>query len=460
MPVSDLPEEVAGPAPELLRSELDLPQVAEPEVMRHFVNLSTLNHHVDKGFYPLGSCTMKYNPKVNENISAYPGFAGLHPHQPVSTVQGALKLMKELEEWLGEISGLPAVTLQPAAGSHGELTGIFIVRAYHLARNDVRTKVIIPDSAHGTNPASIAMAGYDVVQIPSDSRGRVDLVALKAALGPDVAAMMVTNPNTVGAFEDHIDEVAKLVHGVGALLYMDGANLNSLVGLARPGDLGFDILHINLHKTFSTPHGGGGPGSGPVAVRADLEQFLPSPRVKTLADGTLDWEWNLPLSVGRVHGWFGNFGMLVRALAYMKSLGSDGLKNMTETAILNANYILTQLKGAYKLPYDKFCTHEVVFSADNQVAYGIKAVDIAKRLLDFGYHAPTINFPLVIHEALMIEPTETETVETLDAFCKVMLQIDREAKESPDILHDAPLTTPVSRFNEAAAARTLDICYR
>lgn len=460
MPVSDLPEEVAGPAPELLRNELDLPQVAEPEVMRHFVNLSTLNHHLDKGFYPLGSCTMKYNPKVNENISAMTGFAGLHPHQPVSTVQGALKLMKELEEWLGEISGLPAVTLQPAAGSHGELTGIFIVRAYHLARNDVRTKVIIPDSAHGTNPASIAMAGYEVVQIPSDSRGRVDLAALKAALGPDVAAMMVTNPNTVGVFEDHINEVAALVHGVGALLYMDGANLNSLVGLAKSGELGFDILHINLHKTFSTPHGGGGPGSGPVAVRADLEKFLPSPRVKTLPDNSLDWEWNRPLSIGRIHGWFGNFGMQVRALAYMKSLGADGLKNMTETAILNANYILCKLQGAYKLPYDRFCTHEVVFSADNQGAYGIKAVDIAKRLLDFGYHAPTINFPLVIHEALMIEPTETETVDTLDAFCDVMLQIDREAKENPDILHNAPTMTPVSRFNEAAAARNLDICYK
>jgi len=460
MPVSDLPETVAGPAPELLRQNLELPQVAEPEVVRHFVNLSTLNHHVDKGFYPLGSCTMKYNPKVNENISAMPGFAGLHPHQPVGTIQGALRLIRELEEWLGEISGLPAVTLQPAAGSHGELTGIFIIRAYHKARGDRRTKVLIPDSAHGTNPASIAMAGYDVVQIPSNARGRIDIEALRAALDKDVAALMVTNPNTVGVFEDHIDEVAALVHGVGALLYMDGANLNSLVGLAKPGQMGFDVLHINLHKTFSTPHGGGGPGSGPVAVRADLEQFLPVPRVKTLPDGSLDWEWDRPLSVGRVHGWFGNFGMLVRALAYMKSLGSDGLKNMTETAILNANYILNRLKDAYKLPYDDVCTHEVVFSADNQGAYGIKAVDIAKRLLDFGYHAPTINFPLVIHEALMIEPTETETLETLDAFSEKMLQIDAEAKDNPDLLHDAPHNTPVSRFNEAAAARTLDICYK
>lgn len=460
MPVSDVPDDIPLPSAELLRDDLPLPQVAESEVVRHFVNLSVLNHHVDKGFYPLGSCTMKYNPKVNETLASLPGFAGLHPSQPVSTVQGALKLMVELENWLKEISGLGAVTLQPAAGSHGELTGIFIVRKYHESRNDKRTKVLIPDSAHGTNPASIAMAGYEVVTIPSNSRGRVNLSLLKEALGPDVAALMVTNPNTAGVFEEEIDEVAKAVHEVGALLYMDGANLNSLVGLARPGDMGFDILHINLHKTFSTPHGGGGPGSGPVAVRADLEQFLPVPRIKARADGSLDWDYNRPNSVGRMHGWYGNFGMHIRALAYMKSLGTEGLKNMTETAILNANYLLARLKGAYKLPFDQFCTHEVVFSADNQVERGIKAVDIAKRLLDFGFHAPTINFPLVIHEALMIEPTETETIETLDSFADVMLQIDQESKDNPEMLHQAPITTPVSRFNEAAAARTLDICYR
>ena len=460
MPVSDVPDDIPGPSPDLLRNDLPLPQVAEPEVIRHFINLSVLNHHVDKGFYPLGSCTMKYNPKVNENLASLPGLAGLHPSQPVSTVQGALRLMKELEYWLMEISGLGAVTLQPAAGSHGELTGIFIVRNYHKSRNDLRTKVIIPDSAHGTNPASIAMAGYEVVSIPSNSRGRINVETLKEALGPDVAALMVTNPNTAGVFEDEIDLVAKAVHDAGALLYMDGANLNSLVGLAKPGEMGFDILHINLHKTFSTPHGGGGPGSGPVAVRSDLEQFLPVPRIKELPDGSLDWDYNRPNSVGRMHGWYGNYGMFIRALAYMKSLGSDGLKNMTETAILNANYLLARLKGAYRLPFDQFCTHEVVFSADNQVERGIKAVDIAKRLLDFGFHAPTINFPHIIHEALMIEPTETETIETLDSFCDVMLQIDRESRENPEMLHEAPITTPVSRFNEAAAARTLDICYK
>ncbi len=460
MPVSDVPDDIPGPSHELLRDDLPLPQVAEPEVVRHFVNLSVLNHHVDRGFYPLGSCTMKYNPKVNETLAALPGFAGLHPSQPVSTVQGALRLMVELENWLKEISGLEAVTLQPAAGSHGELTGLFIVRNYHRSRNDQRSKVLIPDSAHGTNPASIAMAGYEVVSIPSNSRGRINLAALKEALGPDVAALMVTNPNTAGVFEDEIDHVAKAVHDAGALLYMDGANLNSLVGLAKPGEMGFDILHINLHKTFSTPHGGGGPGSGPGAVRGDLEPFLPVPRIKERTDGTLDWDYNRPDSVGRMHGWFGNFGMHVRALAYMKSLGSDGLKDMTETAILNANYLLARLKGAYKLPFDQFCTHEVVFSADNQVERGVKAVDIAKRLLDFGFHAPTINFPLVIHEALMIEPTETETLETLDSFADAMLQIDRESRENPEMLHQAPISTPVSRFNEAAAARTLDICYR
>jgi len=403
---------------------------------------------------------MKYNPKVNETLTTLPGFAGLHPHQPASTIQGALRLMKELEWWLAEISGLSAVTLQPAAGSHGELTGVFIARAYHHSRNDHRSKVLIPDSAHGTNPASIAMAGYEVVSIPSNRRGRVDVDALRAALAPDVAMMMVTNPNTAGLFEDHIDEVAEAVHKVGALLYMDGANLNSLVGLAKPGELGFDILHINLHKTFSTPHGGGGPGSGPVAVRSDLERFLPVPRIRTLPDGSLDWDYDRPSSIGKMHGWFGNFGILVRALAYIKSLGSNGLKNMTETAILNANYIRSRLEDAYKLPFDKFCTHEVVFSADNQGVCGIKAVDIAKRLLDFGFHAPTINFPLVIHEALMIEPTDTETLDTLDAFVAAMLQIDREARENPDVLHNAPTRTPVSRFNEAAAARTLDICFR
>ena len=459
MPHSDLPEEVPGPPAELLRKELNLPQVAEPEVVRHFVNLSTLNHHVDKGFYPLGSCTMKYNPKVNETLAALPGFAGLHPHQPASTIQGALKLMATLEGWLGEITGLKAVTLQPAAGSHGEFTGILLARAYHKSRGDKRTKVLIPDSAHGTNPASIVMAGYTPVSLPSDGRGRVDLAALKRELTPEVAMLMVTNPNTLGLFEDQISEIADAVHGVGGLLYMDGANMNALVGLARPGDMGFDVVHLNLHKTFSTPHGGGGPGSGPVAVTAALEPFLPVPRIRE-SGGKYDWDWDRPQSIGKVSAFYGNFGILVRAAAYIRALGADGLKNVAETAILNANYIAAKLGDVYKLPHDKLCMHEAVFSADNQGINGVKAVDIAKRLLDFGYHAPTINFPLIVHQALMIEPTETETLDTLDAFIAVMLQIDREARENPQMLFDAPHNTPVARLDEATAARQLDICYQ
>ncbi|HHE47208.1 MAG TPA: aminotransferase class V-fold PLP-dependent enzyme, partial [Bacteroidetes bacterium] len=365
IPPSDIPEDIAGPPREMRRRELDLPQVAESEVVRHFINLSTMNHHVDKGFYPLGSCTMKYNPKVSETLAALPGFAGLHPHQPAATIQGALELMATLEEWLCEITGLSAVTLQPAAGAHGELTGMLLTRAYHRSRHDMRTKVLIPDSSHGTNPATIVMAGFEPVPIPSDRSGRIDLKALQEALTPDIAALMVTNPNTLGLFENRIDEVAEAVHDAGALLYMDGANMNALMGLARPGDLGFDIVHLNLHKTFSTPHGGGGPGSGPVAVSADLGRFLPVPRIMRTGDG-FDWDWDRPESIGRVQAFAGNFGVLVRAAAYIRSLGSEGLKRVSETAILNANYLRAGLIGIYKLPYDDLCMHEVVFSADNQ----------------------------------------------------------------------------------------------
>ena len=458
IPVSDIPEQVDGLPVEFKRGELNLPQVAEPEVVRHFINLSTLNHHVDKGFYPLGSCTMKYNPKINDAVASLPGFADLHPHQPASTIQGALRLMKTLEEWLCEITGLPAITLQPTAGSHGELTGMFLTKAYHAARGDDRSRVLIPDSSHGTNPASIVMAGFEPVPIPSDERGRVDVDALREALSPDVAALMMTNPNTLGLFEDRIDEIAELVHDAGALLYMDGANMNALVGLARPGDMGFDIVHLNLHKTFSTPHGGGGPGSGPVVVAAELEKFLPLPRIRENVDRTLDWEWDRPESIGKIHTFFGNFGVLVRAAAYIAAVGAAGLRNVAETAVMNANYIRARLMDTYKLPYDDLCMHEVVFSADNQSVNGLKVVDIAKRLLDFGYHAPTVNFPLIVHQALMIEPTETETLETLNEFIEAMLQIDREAHESPDLLRDAPQRTPVARLDEAAAARSLDVC--
>ena len=460
IPPSDISEDIAGLPDEMRRGELDLPQVAEPEVVRHFINLSTMNHHVDKGFYPLGSCTMKYNPKINETLAGLSGFSGLHPHQPASTIQGALELMVMLESWLCEITGLPAVTLQPAAGSHGELTGMFLTRAYHAARGDRRSKVLIPDSSHGTNPASIVMAGFEPVPIPSDDSGRIDINALHEALSSNIAALMVTNPNTLGLFEYRIDEVAEAVHDAGALLYMDGANMNALMGLARPGDMGFDIVHLNLHKTFSTPHGGGGPGSGPVAVNADLERFLPVPRIKQTDDSGLDWDWDRHDSIGRVQSFAGNFGVLVRAAAYIRALGREGLKRVSETAILNANYLRAKLMDIYKLPYDDLCMHEVVFSADNQCVNGLKVVDVAKRLLDFGYHAPTVSFPLIVHQALMMEPTETETLTTINAFIEAMRQIDREARENPDILREAPQNTPVSRLDEAGAARTLDVCYK
>jgi len=474
IPESDIPEDVQGLPEVWQRKELDIPQVAEPEVMRHFVNLSTMNHHVDKGFYPLGSCTMKYNPKVNEDIARLPGLANLHPHQPASTVQGALELMWNLEKWLCEITGLPAVTLQPTAGSHGELTGMFLTRAFHLAKGEHRTKVLIPDSSHGTNPASIVMAGFEPLPIPSNSRGRVDIDALHEALSPDVAALMITNPNTLGLFEDSIDEIAAAVHDAGALLYMDGANMNALMGLARPGDLGFDIVHLNLHKTFATPHGGGGPGSGPVAVNAELEKFLPAPRIRivippSFAGGELkgggrnlsfDWDWDRPDSIGSIHSFYGNFGVLVKAAAYIRALGSEGIKRVSETAILNANYLRARLIDLYKLPYDDPCMHEVVFSADNQCVNGVKGLDIAKRLLDFGFHAPTIYFPLIVHEALMMEPTETETLATLDRFIEAMRRIDKEAHENPEALKNAPTMTPVKRLDEVRAAKMLDVCYK
>lgn len=459
IPKSDIPDSVPGPRAELLRDGLDLPQVAEPTVVRHYVNLSVLNHHVDKDFYPLGSCTMKYNPKVNENIASLSGFAGLHPHQPESSYQGAFRLMEMLEGWLAEITGLPYVTMQPAAGSHGELTAMFMTRAYFESRGEKRVRVLTPDSSHGTNPASIVMAGFKAETIPSNEHGRMDLEALRASLSDDVAAIMITNPSTLGLFETQIGHIAQSVHDVGGLMYMDGANMNALTGLARPGDMGFDIVHLNLHKTFSTPHGGGGPGSGPVAVTAELEPFIPNPRQRKDSDGRFSWDWARPQSIGKMHGFYGNFGMLVRAAAYIAALGAKGLRDVAETAILNGNYIRARLKDAYKLPYDDLCMHEVVFSADWQGKHGIKAVDIAKRLLDFGYHAPTINFPLIVHEALMIEPTETVTKDMMDGFIDAMLQIAKEAVENPDILHEAPHSTPVARFNEALAARKLDINY-
>ncbi|HEY3294313.1 MAG TPA: aminomethyl-transferring glycine dehydrogenase subunit GcvPB [bacterium] len=436
-----------------------LPEVSENTVMRHYTNLSVRNHHIDRDFYPLGSCTMKYNPRVNEEVAAMPGFSAIHPLQPAITCQGALEVEYQLARALAEISGMDAVTLQPSAGAQGELTALLMFREYHVKTGGTpRKKVIIPDSAHGTNPASIVMAGYEVIELPSGPDGLVDVEGLKKVLDADVAALMITNPNTVGLFESRIAEITKLVHDVGGLVYMDGANLNALLGIARPGDMGFDACHINLHKTFSTPHGGGGPGSGPVAVKAKLEPFLPSPVVVKVDNG-FEWDWERPNSIGHLHTFFGNFGVHVRALTYILSMGGDGLHLVSEAAIINANYVRAKLCDAYELPYKAYSMHEVVFSGDRQKSRGARTADIAKRLLDYGFHPPTVYFPLIVHEALMIEPTESETKETLDDFIDGMLQIDAEITENPDLVRNAPYTTPVRRLDEATAARALNISF-
>lgn len=447
------------PARYLRKGAIGLPEVSEPEVVRHFVNLSAKNHHIDRGFYPLGSCTMKYNPKINEATCRLPGFTSIHPFQDADQAQGALRLMVELSEMLVEITGMDGVTLQPAAGAHGELTGLLLMRAYHESKGDPRKKVIIPDSAHGTNPASIITAGYEVVQIPSGVDGLIDLDRLQAVLDEQVAAMMITNPNTLGLFESQILKVAEAVHSVGAQLYMDGANLNALLGITRSGDMHFDVVHLNLHKTFSTPHGGGGPGSGPVAVKKHLLPFLPGPIPKREKDRYI-WGESSPFSIGKVGSFYGNFGVFVRAYTYIRMMGCDGLRKVAEHAVINANYLRRLLEPYFSLPYSQTPMHEVVFSGDNLKEYGVKTTDVAKRLLDYGFHAPTIYFPLIVHEALMIEPTETESKDTLDAFVEAMMKITQEAKDNPDLLRGAPYTTPVSRLNEAAAARSLNIAYR
>lgn len=437
----------------LLREELDgFPEVAEPELLRHYLRLSHLNFSAATNFYPLGSCTMKYNPVANERAAALPGFAGLHPYAPEEAVQGALELIAELESWLAEICGLDAVSLQPAAGAQGELAGMKVIRAYHRDKGRLRKKVLIPESAHGTNPASAALCGYGAVSVPCDARGLMSAAAVRERLDEDVAALMVTNPSTLGLFETEICEIAEAVHGVGGLVYMDGANMNALMGVAKPGHMGADVLQFNLHKTFSTPHGGGGPGAGPVAVRADLEHYLPSPRL-TRRDGKLYWDRDQADSVGRVRSFYGNFGILVRAYSYMLACGGDGLTEVTRTAVIAANYIRARLTSAYHLPYDTQSMHEVVFSDKIQMASGVKTLDIAKRLLDHGFHAPTIYFPLVVHGALMIEPTESEPLETLDAFCEAMLAIAQEATNEPETITAAPHTTPLGRLDETQAAR-------
>jgi glycine dehydrogenase subunit 2 len=435
-----------------------LPELAEPELVRHYTELSTRTFGIDTGFYPLGSCTMKYNPRINERAVGLPGFADLHPHQEDEGAQGALELMWRLQEMLAEVVGLDAVTLQPAAGSQGELTGLTLMRAYFADRGEDRTEVVIPDTAHGTNPASVAMAGYTLVRVQTDERGNVDLEDLRGKVGAHTAGLMLTNPSTLGLFEEGITEIADIFHSAGALLYYDGANLNAVCGISRPGDMGFDIVHYNLHKTFSQPHGGGGPGGGPVAVRKDLEQFLPVPVVVREGD-RFRLEHDRPKTIGKVRGFGGPFGVFVRAYAFMRMWG-PGLRDMSEIAVLNANYVLARLREAYDLPVDRHCMHEFVVSARSlKREHGVTALDVAKRLMDHGYHPPTIYFPLIVPEALMIEPTETETRETLDAFCDAMLAIAREAADDPQMLKDAPHTRPVSRLDEAEAAKRLLVRY-
>src|SRR5271169_235012 len=425
-----------------------LPELSEIEIIRHFTRLSTWNYAIDLGMYPLGSCTMKYNPRVNEFVARIEGLANGHPYQAEKVSQGALRIIKTLSDCLLEITGMDAITLQPAAGAHGELTGLLLVRAYHQSKGNARKKILIPDSAHGTNPATAATVGYAVENLKSNDRGMVDVAALAAQMNEDVAALMVTNPNTLGVFEQEIDKIAELMHAKGGLLYMDGANMNALVAKARPGDFGVDVMHLNLHKTFSTPHGGGGPGSGPVACKRFMEPFLPVPVVIERADGTLGFEYNRPQAIGRVRMFYGNFGMLVRALAYIMANGPDGLRQTTEDAVLNANYIRKQLESSYDLPYKTPSMHEVVFSDKLQQQYGVKTGDIAKRLIDYGFHPYTVSFPLVVHGALMIEPTESESKEELDSFIDAMKAIAEECEKEPATVLNAPHNTRISRLDE------------
>ncbi len=456
LPRSEAPSfdpDASLPASMLRNTPLALPELAEVDIVRHYTNLSNRNYGVDNGFYPLGSCTMKYNPKINEDLIELPGIKNCHPLWPESLTQGALRFLYDLEQALIEITGMDHFSLQPAAGAHGELTALLIIKAYlHHRKETKRTKVLVPESAHGTNPASAAMAGFDIVTVKCDSQGLVDLEHLKSLIGSDIAALMLTNPNTLGLFEKEIKTIAGLIHRNGGLLYYDGANLNAIMGLVRPGDMGFDLVHLNLHKTFAAPHGGGGPGAGPVGVKSFLADYLPAP-VLRLQSGLFSWEYDRPLSIGKTLGFYGNFSVLLKALAYIKALGGEGLAQVSRDAILNANYLRAGLKDSLQIPYDRPCMHEFVASAANLKAYGIKALDVAKRLIDFGYHPPTIYFPLIVDEAMMIEPTETESKETLDDFLSSLLQIINEAKNSPQKLTSAPHLAPISRVDEAAAAR-------
>ncbi len=442
-----------------LRAEAPLPEVGELQVIRHFIRLSQRNHAIDVGFYPLGSCTMKYNPKINEEVVQLPGIRDCHPYQPQEQVQGELALLWALERLLCEVAGMDRATLQPAAGAAGEFTGLLIIRAYHRHRGEAqRDTIIVPDSAHGTNPATAARCGFKTLSIKSNERGRVDVEAVRAAVNERTAGIMLTNPNTLGLFEDEIRQIADAVHGAGGLLYMDGANMNAILGITRPGDMGFDVMHYNLHKTMSTPHGGGGPGSGPVAVKEFLAPYLPTPTV--VRDGDIyRWEHDLPHSIGKVHGYYGNFAIAARAYAYMRTHGREGLRNVSETAVLNANYLASLLVENFEFPHGTRCMHEFVLSADRQKALGVSALDIAKRLMDFGFYPPTIYFPLIVHEAMMVEPTETETPETLEEFAAAMNQIAEEARTNPDLPKSAPHVTSVGRLDEVTAARNPVLIY-
>jgi len=448
----------------LTREELPLPELSEIDVVRHFTRLSQLNYSIDTGMYPLGSCTMKYNPRINEDLARLPGFASTHPLQPVDTVQGNLRIMYEMQEFLKEIGGYAGVSLQPAAGAHGELTGVLIIRAYHRSRGDTkRNKILIPDSAPGTNPATSSMSGLRVVEIHSDARGNIDLEALSAECDDTLVGLMLTNPNTLGLFDENVEQVVQLVHEAGGLVYGDGANMNALLGISRPGDLGIDVLHYNLHKTFSTPHGGGGPGSGPVGVLEHLVDFLPDPVVDIVekGDSTNPPKYDFihpPKSIGRIKAFNGHFAMIVRAYVYIRMNGPDGLRKVAEFAVLNANYLLAKLRDRYHLPYDRICMHEFVVEGRWPDAPDITALDISKRLMDYGLHPPTNYFPLIVHDALMIEPTETESKQSLDAFADAMISIYEEAHSEPELLKNAPYNTPVRRVDEVKAAKELVIC--
>ncbi|MGD8412953.1 MAG: aminomethyl-transferring glycine dehydrogenase subunit GcvPB [Candidatus Latescibacterota bacterium] len=451
-PSSSTPPDVDLPREYLRQGPIGLPEVSEPQLMRHYIGLSVKNHHVDKDLFPLGSCTMKYNPKLNDDIAGWPGFSGLHPEQVDDDVQGALEVMSLLEEKLTVISGLDEITLQPVAGAQGELLALMMARAYFDDRGEARRTVLVPDSAHGTNPSSAAIAGFQAKTFKSGDDGRVDVSLLAEALDDDIAVMMLTVPNTLGLFEPEIEQITGLVHEKGGLCYLDGANLNAMMGRCRPGDLGFDVMHFNLHKTFSTPHGGGGPGSGPVGVKSRLAPYLPIPRVKSKA-GRFHLDYDRPKSVGNIHSFFGNFGIYLRALVYITRLGAEGIRRASGAAVLNANYLAARLSDTYPVPFGRRCMHEFVATGEPFKKYGVRTLDIAKRLLDFGFYAPTVYFPLVVSEALMVEPTETEGKETLDRFADAMLMIAEEAAKNPALLKEAPHDTPVRRLDETSANR-------